>query len=164
MNEIRIVGLAGQPALLPVVATWLWEEWAKHKGRTVEQVIARLGAYRATIGPEQAFVVLEGATPVATASLVHHDLDPRPDLTPWLASVYVDPPFRGRGHAARLVRAVEEAAAAGGVRRLWLHTEHAAGLYAGLGWIADGPEVDHGHDVTLMHRDLGCTGIWADPR
>jgi GNAT superfamily N-acetyltransferase len=155
MSEIRIVGLAEQPALLPVVGTWLWEEWAKRKGRTLEQVIGRLATLRATAGPEQCFVVLDGDTPAATASLVHHDLDPRPELTPWLAGVYVDLPFRGRGHAARLVRVVEAAATAGGVRRLWLHTEHAAGLYAGLGWIADGPEVDHGHAVTLMHRDLG---------
>lgn len=108
MSEIRIVGLAERPALVPVVGIWLWEEWAKRKGRTLEQVIARLASYRATTGPEQTFVLLEGATPVATASLVHHDLDPRPELTPWLAGVYVDPPFRGRGHAARLVRAVEE--------------------------------------------------------
>ncbi len=155
MNAIRIVRLREQPALLPVVGNWLWEEWARRKGRTIEQVTARLATLRATIGPEQGFVVLDGETPAATASLVHHDLDTRPDLTPWLAGVYVDPPFRGRGHAVRLVRAVENAATAGGVRRLWLHTEHSAELYAKLSWIADGPEVDHFHAVTLMHRDLG---------
>jgi hypothetical protein len=49
---------------------------------------------------------------------------------------------------------VEAAAAAAGVTRLWLHTEHAAGLYAALGWIARGRDVDHGHGVTLMSRDL----------
>jgi hypothetical protein len=31
---------------------------------------------------------------------------------------------------------------------------HAANLYAALGWQAVGPEVDHGHAVTLMRRDL----------
>lgn len=155
MTDIRIANLAAHPDLLPIVAKWLWQEWARHKGRSIEQVITRLAARQATLGPEQTFVVLDRDTPAATASLVHHDLDPRPDLTPWLASVYVDPAYRGRGHAVRLVHAVEAAAMAGGIRRLWLHSEHAAGLYAKLGWIADGPEVDHGHAVTLMHRDLG---------
>lgn len=155
MADIRIVTTAGRPDLIPAVSAWLWEEWARQKGRTVQQVAARMASRQAAVGPEQTFVVLEDGVPVATASLVHHDLDPRPELTPWLASVYVDPPFRGRGHAERLVRVVEDAARAGGVPRLWLHSEHAAGLYAKLGWIADGPEVDHGHSVTLMHKDLG---------
>ncbi len=155
MTDIQIVTTASRPDVIPAASAWLWEEWARHKGRTAAQVEARMASRKATAGPEQTFVVLEDGIPVATASLVHHDLDPRPELTPWLASVYVDPPFRGRGHAERLVRAVEDAARAGGVRRLWLHSEHAVGLYAKLGWIADGPEVDHGHPVTLMHKDLG---------
>ncbi len=155
MSDIQIVTTANRPDLIPVIAPWLWREWARAKGRSLEQVTTRLASRQADVGPEQTFVLLDGGVAAATASLVHHDLDPRPELTPWLASVFVDPPFRGRGHAVRLVRAVEATALAGGVRRLWLHSEHAAELYARIGWIADGPEVDHGHAVTLMHRDLG---------
>lgn len=149
-----IVTLAQRPDLIPPVAAWLWDEWGRHKGRTVAMVEARLAARQATTGPEQTFVRLHGGVPVATASLVHDDLDPRPDLTPWLASVYVDPPHRGKGHAVPVILAVEAAARTAGIATLWLHTEHAAGLYKRLGWVPVGNEVDHGHPVMLMRRDL----------
>jgi GNAT superfamily N-acetyltransferase len=117
-------------------------------------VTARL-TDRAESGLEATFVRLNGDVPVATASLVNADLDARPDLSPWLGGVFVDPPFRGQGHAAALVRRVEDAARAAGIATLWLHTEHTAGLYAKLGWEAVGPEMDHQWAVTLMKRELG---------
>ncbi|MSP03520.1 MAG: GNAT family N-acetyltransferase [Acetobacteraceae bacterium] len=147
-----IVSLGARPDLVSTVASWLWREWGRHKGRTIEMVTDRLTAPLTAPGFEQTFARLSGDIPVATASLVNADLDARPDLSPWLAGVFVDPPFRGQGHAAALVRAVEDAARARGVGTLWLHTEHAAGLYAGLGWEAIGPEMDHQFAVTLMRR------------
>lgn len=150
-----IVSIQQRPDLIPAAASWLWAEWARRKGRTLAMVTARLAA-RAE--PEQTFVALLDGVPVATASLVNADLDTRPDLSPWLASVFVDPPFRGQGHAAALVRRVEDAARAQGVGTLWLYTQHAAGLYAKLGWETVGPEMDRGISVTLMRRTLGPGG------
>ncbi len=150
---LTIVSLEARPDLLPDVASWLWQEWGRRKGRTIDMVTARLAA-RPAGGFEQSFVRLSGDVPVATASLVKADLDARPDLSPWLAGVFVDPRFRGQGHAAALVRRVEDAARAQGVTTLWLHTEHAAGLYAKLGWEAIGPEMDYQFAVTLMRRTL----------
>lgn len=154
MPGIEIVTVRDRPDVIPTIALWLWSEWARHKGRSQQRVIDRLRARASMDGPERTWVVLDDATPAATASLVLDDLDTRPDLSPWLASVFVDPAHRGRGHAWRLVQVVEDAARAGGTDTLWLHTEHAAGLYARLGWIAVGEEVDHGHAVTLMRRSL----------
>jgi GNAT superfamily N-acetyltransferase len=69
--------------------------------------------------------VLDREKPVATASFVAADLASRPDLTPWLASVFVDLPYRGRGHAALLVRRVEDAARAAKTETLWRYTPDA---------------------------------------
>jgi GNAT superfamily N-acetyltransferase len=93
------------------------------------------------------------------ATLVNADLAARPDLTPWLADVRVDPPFRGRGHAARLVRHVEAACRAAGISRCYLHTEAAAEMYARLRWVAIGAAEHHGHAVTIMARDLSGESI-----
>ncbi len=153
---LEIVTVAERPDLAATVAPWTWEEWGRRKGRTLAQVTSRMLARRAAIGPEQHFFLLDNGAPVATASLVHDDLDERPDLTPWLASVFVQAPHRGRGHAVRMVRAVENACVTAGIPTLWLHTEHAAGLYARLGWEAVGPADDWGHAVTLMRRDLAA--------
>jgi GNAT superfamily N-acetyltransferase len=151
---IDIVTVSQDPILIPQVAQWLWVEWARRKGRTLDMVTDRLTARAASGGPEQTFVALDGGTPVATASFVASDLVSRPDLTPWLASVFVDPLHRGRGHAVRLVRRVEEVARATNTETLWLYTEDAEMLYAKLGWETVGPETDHAIRVTLMRRRL----------
>jgi len=151
---IEIVTITQAPALIPQIARWLWAEWARHNGRTLDMVTTRLEMRAASGGPEQTFVALDGKLPVATASFVAADLASRPDLTPWLASVFVDPAHRGHGHAALLVRRVEEAARVVGTGTLWLHTASAQGLYAKLGWETVGPELDHEVRVTLMRRSL----------
>lgn len=107
---------------------------------------------------EAAFVLLDDDKPIGTACLSVMDLDTRPDLSPWLASVYVVPEARRRGHAAQLVRTVERIAIARGHRTLWLFTWEAAPLYARLGWLVAGEETQHGEYVTLMRRDLTDLG------
>jgi GNAT superfamily N-acetyltransferase len=86
--------------------------------------------------------------------LAHKDLETRPDLTPWLAGVFVQPAFRGRGYATALVRRVEAFASAASVRTLWLYTWTAEPLYARLGWQRAGLETDpkRGREVVLMTR------------
>ena len=153
--EIDIVHIADRPDLAALAAGWMWGEWGQAEGRTPEQLTAWLAGHTARAGVNQAFVLLDGGIPAGTATLEADDLDPRPDLTPWLANVFVDPAFRSRGHAVRLVRHVEQAARRSGIGRLYLHTATAAGLYARLGWATIGQAVHHGHEVTIMARDLG---------
>ncbi len=109
-------------------------------------------------GPTACFVAFEGGEPAGTASLVRQDLESRPDLSPWLAGVFVAPGFRGRGLATRLVRHVEAHAAAAGIPALWLYTAAADGLYARLGWQGAGQAVDpgSGKPVRLMRRELAA--------
>ncbi|MCW3473152.1 GNAT family N-acetyltransferase [Limobrevibacterium gyesilva] len=153
--DTRIVGIADRPDLVPVIAKWLWHEWGRREGRTLASTTAWLQRPMAALGPEQVFILLAEGAPAGTASLVHDDLDERRELTPWLASVYVPEAYRGRGYAARLVRRVEAACMEAGIATLWLHTEHAAALYARLGWQEAGAARDHGHPVSIMRRDFG---------
>ena len=102
----------------------------------------------------QSFALIEDGLPRGTASLAARDLPTRPDLFPWLAGVYVEPGARGRGHGARLVRAVEAHAHRRRASQLWLYTRRAEPLYARLGWRRVGTELHHGKDYTLMRRDL----------
>jgi GNAT superfamily N-acetyltransferase len=151
-----IAPLSERPELAPLVAAWLVDAFHRHPGgRTVEEMTALLLA--PPVAPEETFVLLEGDRPVGTASLAHGDLAARPDLTPWLAGVFVEPASRGRGHATALVRRVEAFAAAARVPVLWLQTWTAEPLYARLGWERAGLERDRGRgrEVVLMRRDLG---------
>lgn len=83
------------------------------------------------------------------------DLETRPDLTPWLAALLVEPAFRGRGHESVLVRRAEAFAREAAVPVLWLYTSTAEALYLRLGWERAGLERDAGDgEVSLMRRHL----------
>ena len=100
------------------------------------------------------FVLLVDDEPVGTASLVAHDLDERPDLTPWLAGVFVAPHARRQGYAVQLVRAVEQEARKASVSTLWLYTNTAERIYARAGWQTVEIVQHDGKSFSLMRRDL----------
>jgi GNAT superfamily N-acetyltransferase len=150
----ELIALSHRPDLAPAVAGWLLEEF-RHGGSSTHEVLtANLLAQPAK--GEETFILFAGDVPVGTASFVKNDLPSRRDLTPWLASVLVMPPFRGRGYSATLVKHVEAVAAAASVRTLWLYTWTAEPVYARLGWERVGIERDTDRDieVVLMKRDL----------
>jgi GNAT superfamily N-acetyltransferase len=101
----RIVSISERPDLAPLVAAWRMGAFGHPGGWTIDDVVTMILA--PPMGPEETFVLFEESRPVGTASLAHEDLETRPDLTPWLAGVYVEPAFRGRGHGTALVRQVE---------------------------------------------------------
>jgi GNAT superfamily N-acetyltransferase len=149
----HIVTVSERPDLAPLVARWRVEAFFDQPGGyTVEELTAFILA--PPVGPEENFVLLDGDEPVGTAGIAPYDLDTRPDLAPWLVGVFVQPAFRGRGHAAALVRRVEAFAQQASVPVLWLYTATAEQLYARLGWQPVGMEQDGPHAVVLMRRDL----------
>ena len=149
----RIEVVSERPELAPVVAQWRVDTFFQEPGGyTVEEMTALILA--PPIGPEETFVLFDHDQPVGTAGLVHADLDTRPDLTPWLAGVFVQPAFRGRGYATALVKRAEAFAAAAFVPVLWLYTLTAEPFYERLGWRRAGIERENGHAVVLMKRSL----------
>ena len=91
--QLRVVSTAERPELAPVVATWLWEEFRRHRGHSLGEVLAAVAFSIGAARMPRTFVLLEDGRPVGTASLTEHDLDERPDLSPWLAGVCTSPPW-----------------------------------------------------------------------
>lgn len=147
-----IAAASDQPGLAPIVAEWLVKAFAYPGSRSVADMTALI--LMPPVGPEETFVLFEQDRPVGTASLAAQDLASRPDLTPWLAGVFVHPAFRGRGYATALVRQVEAFAMTASLPALWLYTWTAEPLYARLGWQRVGLEQNRGSDVVLMKRSL----------
>lgn len=150
-----IVTTTERPDLVPVTARCRWEAFAQGQGRSLAEVTAAESEGAAGPGPmPRTVVLLVDDEPVGMASLAAQDLDPRPDLTPWLAGVFVTPRVRRRGYAALLVAAVEAHAASLGVATLWLYTRTAEGLYAGIGWRTVERFPYRDRTYALMRRDL----------
>jgi GNAT superfamily N-acetyltransferase len=154
--NVSVTTIAERPDLVPVVAGWLWAEFWRNDGLTPEMARQRVEEFAQAETSPRIFVVLEEEKPVGSASLVAQDLDERPDLTPWLAAVYVKPEARGRGHAARLVAAVEKECRATSIDVLWLYTRTAERIYARIGWktVERFRRKGRDHDYALMRRDL----------
>jgi len=151
----EIVRIADRPDLVPTVADWLWHEWWRDDGYTLEQTRDAVAASVSPSGPPQTFVLLDDGKPVGTASLVAHDLDERPDLTPWLAGVFVVPEARNQRYAMHLIRAVEAACRDAGIGTVWLFTADAERVYARAGWHSvEAIERDGRRPVMLMRRNL----------
>jgi len=77
-----------------------------------------------------------------------------PELTPWLASLYVGEPYRNRGVATALVRHVVHEAGRSGFPQLYLYTPDREPFFLALGWKTMIKEDYNGVPVTIMDLDL----------
>ena len=154
-DDITLHRLTADDPHVSLVAIWIFEAWGHlHRGLTQEQAIERVRAECGQGGVPSIFVAMQGETPVGTASLIADDMSIRREFTPWLASVYVVPEWRGQGIASGLVKRVEAEAIESGIRHFYLYTPDQQSLYRRLGW----QDVEHleyrGETVTVMSRQL----------
>jgi GNAT superfamily N-acetyltransferase len=148
--------LADHPEHVETLARWHCEEDGRLGDREWldfwrRQLRSECGCERIPI----AFVALDGDAPVGHVSLVEHNMDSHPELSPWLAGTLVHPSHRGKGFGTELVRHAVERAAELGVVRLFLYTERARRLYENLGWAVLHDETYEGERVAVMALALG---------
>jgi len=150
-SSIRIENLAMHPAFAPILAAWVYAEWGHLLPQRTEEMLVAEFQQRSTphVIPES-FVAMAGDRPIGMASLIEDDMKTRPDLSPWLAAVYVLPEFRKRGVGSSLVRAMMAEAMALGVERLHLFTPDQMAFYRRLGWRTFEHTNYRGEDVVIM--------------
>lgn len=140
-EEVKILNLADGTEYMETVSRWLWLEWAKADGYTQEEIVyrTRYASQRDTI--PQMLVAVYQDKPVGVVSLWLNDLKTRQDLSPWMATLYVEPEYRNLRIGQKLQIASIEAVRA--LRRydcLYLITK-LNGYYEKLGWkfVEDAP-------------------------
>jgi len=150
-----IVYLADHLEFLPTVALWHHQEWGYLRaGDTLE---ARAGRLRKECGHAEiptTLVAIENGAVIGSAMLIEDDMDTRPQLSPWLASVFVVPERRRKGIGAALAQRIIDEAKGLGVPRLYLYTPDAEEFYARQGWVVLERTPYKGKDVTVMAYDL----------
>ena len=150
----------GSP-LIPILAAWRHRAFFEAEGYTPDQSVAQLdGLVRLSAETPDTYQValvaeLDGAA-VGTCLLIDREPVTRhPDLTPFLAGLFVVETARRQGIGAALVRAVEDQARVHGFARLYLYTDTARPFYERLGWrLQDAFDWD-GDPFSLMARELG---------
>jgi predicted N-acetyltransferase YhbS len=121
---------------VPVLARWHYDQWGPLTGASSFDdyvvLLARAAANRTV--PSVLVAALEGDL-LGSATLVASDLPSRPELTPWLAQLFVESTRRRVGVGAALVHAVIERARRCGYPRIYLYTSGTLPHYYGrLGW------------------------------
>ncbi|WP_445178968.1 GNAT family N-acetyltransferase [Pseudomonas sp. McL0111] len=127
--------LCNHPELIEELAELNFKEWGEFRpGDTLEARTERMRAACGKGAIPSVVVAIEDSQLLGGALLIGSDMKIRPQLTPWLAGVYVKAEQRGRGVASQLVKRIVDEAAALDVRELYLYTDAAQSLYARLGW------------------------------
>jgi GNAT superfamily N-acetyltransferase len=135
--SLTIVTLSDRPDLLATVATWVYEQWWSHLPEHSAATLANMLSERRTSDQiYESFVALLDSVPVGTATVLDHDVDTerRPDLTPWVAAVYVIPEARRQGIGEKLVSQATAFAQSKGFNTVYLWTTDRRNWYERLGW------------------------------
>jgi GNAT superfamily N-acetyltransferase len=150
--EIRF--LASCPQFVDACAAWAYGLWGIHTDATLRMAIERFRAGAQIDDIPMTLVASLDNNPVGMVSLWANDFSSRPDLTPWLASLYVHPNYRGRGYAQALVNRIEGEARRQGYSWLHLVTGQRESLYARLGWLVLGRVTEPRGPIVLMRKRL----------
>ncbi len=142
------------PDSAPVIARWIESEWGRLPIHNYFEAVAKGTDAGERLLPRTLVEVRSGSV-VGTVSLLHDDMDIRPDLNPWLGCLFVEEGSRSKGIGTELALAAERLARDLKIRNLYLFTVNSESLYAKLGWISFDKEHYEGKTCILMKRDLG---------
>ena len=152
---MKIEYLADRPEFVPILAVWHRREWGHFRSdETVEMRAAKLIGWSGRGQVPSVMVAWEDETLLGSAMLVAHDMETRPQWSPWLAGVVVAPEHRRRGIGASLVKRVITEARALGFPVLYLYTFSTEHYYSRLGWRFMERATYLGADVTVMSFEL----------
>jgi GNAT superfamily N-acetyltransferase len=130
-----ISDLRQQPEFFDTVADRIWQEWWQPNGYPLAYIEERLKENMQDAPIPLALVAHECGRFLGTASVIASDLDERPELTPWVAAVWVEESARGHGVGAALVDAAAQACFSLGFVRAYLCARpRMTRFYERLGW------------------------------
>lgn len=132
---MEILTLADKKEFIAELAELHHAEWKRlNPSLTLEGRAEAIAEAAGREGIPSIFIALSGNQLVGSAALVRNDMDTKPDLSPWLAAVYVKDGFRRQGIATQLIARCEDEAIRSNANAWYLYTEFASSLYEELGW------------------------------
>lgn len=127
---MEILKIREHPALAERAAAWFHEKWGIPLS-AYEESIAQCVAGGQSV--PQWYVAVEGDAIIGGLGVIENDFHARKDLAPNVCAVYVEPAYRCRGIAGKLLDTVCGDMRAFGVDTLYLVTSHTA-FYERYGW------------------------------
>jgi N-acetylglutamate synthase-like GNAT family acetyltransferase len=158
-----ISDLRQRPEFFDTVATRIWRAWWEPNGTPLDHITGLLHENMNTTPIPFALVAHDGEAFLGTTSVIASDLAERPNLTPWVAAVWVEPDARERGIGGALVNRATQDCFALGVSRAYLCARRPrSAFYERLGWTPIERDVGP-HQLNVFIRDAKATGEFNSP-
>jgi N-acetylglutamate synthase-like GNAT family acetyltransferase len=142
-HSFTISDLRQCPKFFNTVADRIWQAWWQPNGYPLEYISTRLRENMDATPIPFALVAHDGERFLGTSSVIASDLEERPQLTPWVAAVWVEEDARRHGVGEALVNCAAQKCIALGIPRIYLCARpRMTGFYERLGW-------------TMIERDVG---------
>ncbi len=127
--EYNIISLYKNPEMKEEMAGWFSSKW----GIPYEIYIESMDECLSGKSVPQWYVAVEGSRIVGGIGVIENDFHDRPDLSPNLCALYVEPDARGRGIAGALLDFAASDMRKKGIAPLYLVTDHTS-FYERYGW------------------------------
>ena len=140
---------------IPIIAKWIYDEWAYAFPLRDLQEIQR-GLFGRINEAEMPITLVahDERGVLGTASLKATDMDILPNFTPWLSSVYVHPDHRGTGISKALVAEIEKIAREAGFKKLYVFNPITQGAFEKLGWSVQETIQHAGQEIGILVKEL----------
>lgn len=120
---------------LNIMTTWMYNWWGKREHYSFEEVKCfMLHSMQENRLPITYGMFLDNKI-IGMYQFTYEDLSIRPDIYPWLANVYIDKDYRGKGYGRKLLESIKTTFQdITDFNEIYLYTKH-IGLYEKFGWI-----------------------------
>ena len=151
---VAIVNLRDARQFFPDVADRIWRAWWKPGGTPLAELEEMLSDVIAANDFPFTLVAVEDDRFAGTVTAIASDLDERPELTPWIAAVWVEPEFRRSGVARAIVEQAVQTMFEQGHAQVYLYANAPMrSFYLGLGWtLLEEKFGQHGVDIFVRHQ------------
>jgi GNAT superfamily N-acetyltransferase len=117
------------------IADRVWSAWWKNAGRPLLDVERHMDEMADDRPLPMAVVAHDDNGYLGSAFLIHSDMEERPQLSPWVAAVWVEASERNRGIGGALIAEAARTAASLGYRRVYICCRpELESFYSRLGW------------------------------
>jgi GNAT superfamily N-acetyltransferase len=132
---MKIVQLPDFPQYAKTVANYIYDTlYVSLNLKTTREELLEVYLTMKKDSMPMTLIALNNNVCIGAVSLIASDLHTRPELSPWLSSLYVRPEDRKKGIGQQLIDAIKKIALKMGYTSLYLRTEGAANYYKKLGW------------------------------
>ena len=119
---------------LDKLTEWMYNWWGKRDGYSLEAGKCFMKHSMEENRLPQTYGLFLDNKIIGMYQFTYDDLSVRPDIYPWLANVYIDEKYRGKGYGRKLLESVFDNAKENiNFGEIFLYTKH-IGLYEKFGW------------------------------